>query len=136
MKEIVKNAGKVDEYDINSACTRVLVGYRIYPQTREELERRGTEYDKQKRSARVKKSDYEKRDLFVVMDERNVRDLTKIFGKDDKNKIRKLLDFTQKGGEIADPWRTRKFDVAYDEILCGCRALFEKLEQNVPRETV
>lgn len=129
MKAIVRNAGKENEYDINSASTRVFEGCRIYPCTRKELDRRGIEYDYARKSVRIRKKDYAERDMFIVMDEKNVRDLIKKFGNDDARKIRKLLDFTPDGGDVADPWRTRKFDVAFDEIERGCKALFLYLEE-------
>ena len=45
-----------------------------------------------------------------------------------RRKIRNLLDYAGRPGEeIDDPWYTREFDFALQEIDCGCHALFEAL---------
>lgn len=77
---------------------------------------------------RLKKEDYLKYDLFIGMDESNIRGMLEIFGKDPLNKIVKLKDFTT-GGDVADPWYTGRFDAAYDDIEAGCRALTDILKR-------
>ena len=60
------------------------------------------------------------------MDENNVRNALRIFGSDPEGKVRKLLDFAG-GGDVADPWYSRRFDEAYREILRGCEGLLSFL---------
>ena len=40
------------------------------------------------------------------------------------------MDFTGRGGDVADPWYSNRFDVAYKDIYDGCAALLEYLEKN------
>lgn len=136
MKDIVKRAGKESEYVIASSATSdEATGCHIYYPAKKELEKRGIKTD-DRRAVQLRKEDYDKYDLFVVMDERNLVNILKTFGRNDKDgKVKKLLDFTPEGGDIADPWYTDRFDIAVEEISRGCEALFAKLEQNVPRET-
>ena len=61
------------------------------------------------------------------MDDNNIRNIFRIFGADPQKKVCKLLDFTARGGNVADPWYTRDFDKAYRDIFDGCSALLETL---------
>ena len=135
MKNVVKEAGKEWAYDVGSAATsREEIGRPIYPPAQRELAKNAIPFDKTRTARQVTKGAYDKFDLFVVMDDYNYVNLLRIFGGDPDKKISKLLDYAE-GGEISDPWYTDRFDVAFNEISRGCRALFAFLEQNVPRET-
>ena len=52
-------------------------------------------------------SDYEEYDLLIGMDRANLRDMYRICGGDFMDKMRLLLDYTDRPGqEVADPWYT------------------------------
>lgn len=61
------------------------------------------------------------------MDNQNYRNIRRIFGSDPDDKIRKLMDYTDRGGDVADPWYTRRFDVTYRDIYDGCEAIVERI---------
>ena len=82
-------------------------------------------YDR--RATLLRREDYSKYDVFVGMDSRNVRNMHRIFGIDPEGKICKLLDLTRRGGDVSDPYYFGCFDVVYNDILEGCKALFLKL---------
>lgn len=133
-RDIVQKAGRGNAYHIESSATSTEeiwggVGNPVYPPAREELMRHGLQCDG-KRAVQVKKSDYNRYDLFVVMDGNNVRNIMRIFGSDKENKVHKLMDYTPRGGDVADPWYSRDFKRAYDDILLGCEGLFKYLEEN------
>ena len=71
----------------------------------------------------LQKSDYDKYDLFIGMDSANIRNMLRIFGGDPAGKVHKLMDYTTRGGDVADPWYSERFDVAYRDIYEGCTAL-------------
>jgi protein-tyrosine phosphatase len=48
-------------------------------------------------------------------------------GSDNDNKVKRLLDFTGTPGDIADPWYSGNFELAYNQIERGCRALLESM---------
>ena len=73
-------------------------------------------------------ADYRKYDLLIGMDSANVRNMTRIAGGDRAGKIRRLLDFTARPRDVADPWYTGDFETAYQNILEGCSALLDELE--------
>lgn len=130
MKDIVEKAGRGDEFFIGSAATSTEeIGNNIYPPAQSEMKKRGVPFTSHY-AVQVKKSDYDKYDLFIVMDSNNVRNILRIFSNDPQHKVHKLLEYTGSGSDVSDPWYSRRFDVAFDDIYAGCKALFEKLTEN------
>ena len=131
-KNLVSERGVEEKYFISSSATSRAeiwgdVGNPVYPPARAELLRHGIECGG-KRAVQLKKTDYEKYDLFVCMDGRNLANAGRILGGDPENKLRKLMDYTPRGGDVADPWYTDRFDVTYRDICEGCEALLAALE--------
>ena len=62
------------------------------------------------------------------MDSRNATNAKRIIGDDPEGKLRKLMDYTSRGGDVADPWYTDRFDVTYKDVFDGCEALLAALE--------
>ena len=102
--------------------------------SREELKKHGISCEG-KRAVQLKKSDYNKYDLFVAMDSMNIRNIGRIFGKDPENKVHKLMDYTDRKGDVADPWYSDRFDIAYRDIHDGCAGLLEKLACHIVPDT-
>ena len=132
-KDIVLRNGLDNEYYITSSATSSEeiwngVGNPVYPPAREELAKHGLKCDG-KRAVRLQKSDYEEYDLFICMDSNNMRNIRRIFGSDPDGKVHKLMDYTSRGGDVADPWYTDRFDITYRDILEGCKCLFEYLQK-------
>ena len=71
--------------------------------------------------------------MIIGMDEANLKNMVAVFGGDPEKKLSRLLDHTPEsdtkhhGRDVSDPWYTRKFNIAWDDINTGCTALFEKL---------
>ena len=105
------------------------VGNPVYPPAKKELLKHGISCEG-KRAVQLKKSDYNKYDLFVAMDSMNVRNIMRIFGSDKDSKVSKLLDHTDEKGDVADPWYTGRFEVTYSDIERGCKALLKELTEN------
>ena len=102
------------------------IGNPVYPPAREELKKHGIEC-KGKRARQITKGEYGDHDLFVAMDSANVRNLHRIFGSDIDNKIHKLMDYTARGGDVADPWYTGNFEITYRDVTDGCEGLLREL---------
>ena len=79
------------------------------------------------RAVQMTKSDYEKYDYLIGMDDWNIRNMIRIAGEDPDHKIRKLLSFAGSARDIADPWYTGNFDETYDDIIEGCEAFLRSL---------
>ena len=41
-----------------------------------------------------------------------------------------LLDFTERGGDIADPWYTGNFEVTFEDVWEGCQGLLQYLRES------
>ena len=72
-------------------------------------------------------ADYGRFDLLIGMEDANIRAMRRIAGGDPAGKIHKLLEYTQRGGDIADPWFTGNFDETFDDVMEGCQALLEHI---------
>jgi len=101
-------------------------GNPVYPPARAELKKHGIDCTG-KRAVQLRRQDYGKYDLLVGMDRENVRNMHRILGGDPEGKIRMLMDYTARPGDVADPWYTGNFDVTYRDIAEGCAALLEKI---------
>ena len=133
MKDMVAKQGMADMFYIASSATSTEeiwgdIGNPVYPPAREELKKHGISCEG-KRAVQLKKSDYDKYDLFIAMDSMNVRNIGRIFGNDPEGKVHKLMDYTDRKGDVADPWYSGRFDVAYRDIYEGCIALFNELNK-------
>lgn len=83
-----------------------------------------------RRSAvQITRKDYEENDYIVVMDRYNIRNLKAVIGNDDENKVYMLRDFSDKGGDVADPWYTGDFETTYQMIYEGCNGMLKKILQ-------
>lgn len=132
-KKLAAERGLDHQFIIASAATSSEeiwngIGNPVYPPARAELARHGID-SADKRAVQLQKSDYDKYDLFIGMDNANIRNMHRIFGGDPNGKIRKLMNYTGRGGDVADPWYSDRFDVAYRDIYNGCVGLLDALEQ-------
>ena len=131
LKERVKKQGREKEFEIDSCATSTEeiwngVGNPVYPPAKAELAKHGISCEG-KRAVQLTKKDYANYDLLVAMDNNNVRNIHRLLGGDPLGKVRKLMDYTSRGGDVADPWYTDRFDIAYRDIEEGCRCLLEQI---------
>ena len=123
LRKMAKEKGLSKEFLIASSATSCdELGNCVYPPVRSLLKTKGID-TLGKYSVQLKKSDYEKYDLFIGMDSANIRNMMRIFGSDPDNKIVKMMDFTSRGGDVADPWYTRDFDQTYNDIYDACKCI-------------
>ncbi len=80
-----------------------------------------------KTSVQLTKDDYDKYDYIIAMDTSNITGIFNIIKSDPKNKVSRLLDFTNHPRDIADPWYTGNFDKTYSDIYQGCSELLNTL---------
>lgn len=131
-RDLAKKQSRHQDFIVSSSATSTEeiwgdIGNPVYPPAKEELKKHGISCDG-KRAVQLKKSDYEKYDLFIAMDSMNIRNIGRIFGGDPEGKVHKLMDYTDRKGDVADPWYSDRFDIAYRDIHDGCAGLLEKLK--------
>ena len=123
MKDLVRKAGREDEFYIESAATSTEeIGNDVYPPARRKL----AEHDiscKGKTARQMTRRDYERFDLLIGMDSWNIRNMKVICGGDPDGKIHQLLDFTNRPGDVADPWYTGDFEATWRDVSEGCQCL-------------
>ena len=131
-KKMLEDENLTEKFVVASSATSTEeiwggVGNPVYPPAKAELARHGISCEG-KRAVRLQASDYEKYDLFIGMDSANVRNMNWILNGDKEGKIRKLMDYTLRGGDVADPWYSDRFDVAFRDIFEGCQCLLSQLK--------
>ncbi|MBA4688855.1 MAG: low molecular weight phosphotyrosine protein phosphatase [Candidatus Galacturonibacter soehngenii] len=125
MKDLVKKQGLQDEFYIASAATsREEIGNPVHYGTKNKLHTYGISVDG-KRAIQMTKKDYEQYDYIVGMEQRNITNIFRIIGEDKEAKVCRLLDFSDRPRDIADPWYTGDFDKTYEDVLEGCQALLK-----------
>ena len=128
MKDLVERAGLADTFSIASAATSSEeAGNPVYPPARRKLAEHGIQCAG-KTSRQLRAEDYGKYDLLIGMDGRNLRNMERICGGDPEGKIHLLMDYTDRPGEVADPWYTGDFERAWQDILEGCEGLLAHLQ--------
>lgn len=131
LKDMLRKNGREGDVSVTSSATSTEeiwngVGNPVYPPARAELAKHGIACEG-KRAVQLTRSDYEQYDLFIGMDHANLRNMHRILGGDPERKIRLLMEYTDRGGEVADPWYSDRFDIAYRDIEEGCRRLLDTL---------
>ena len=131
-KTLLKEQGVEQWFEVASSATSTEeiwngVGNPVYPPARAELEKHGIGCEG-KRAVQLQRADYDRYDCLIAMDEKNVRNMLRLLGGDPECKISKLMDYTDRPGEVADPWYTGDFEETWQDVLEGCRGLLELLE--------
>ena len=127
MKYLVKQAGISEQFTISSAATTTEeLGNDIYPNAKAELKQRGIPFEK-RRACQIRSDEYNDWDLIIAMDKENLADIEYFFGPDLEHKVRLLMSFAGEEKSVSDPWYTRNFTKAYDDIYRGCEGLLRSL---------
>ena len=126
MKDLVKKAGLEAQFHIESAATSTEeIGNSVYPPARRKLAEHGIDCTG-KTARQLTNSDYDNYDLLIGMDRANLRNMHRICGGDYAGKMHLLMDYTDRPGDVADPWYTDDFESTWRDVLAGCRGLLEK----------
>ena len=133
-KKIVKDLGKENEYEIASAATTedaIIsgIGHDIDVRSQRVMNEHGIPFN-HRQARKMVKSDYEKYDYIIGMDEENFFDMNHISAGDPERKEYKLLSFAGSMMDVDDPWYTGYFEAAYQDIYRGCEALIKKIEMS------
>lgn len=133
MKSIVSERSLSDGFYIASAATSTEeiwngVGNPVYPPAKRELAKHGISCEG-KRAVQITKADYGKYDYILGMEERNIRNILRIVGKDPEHKVKLLLDYSDHPRDIADPWYTGNFESTYRDVVEGCEGFLLYLER-------
>lgn len=123
MKKLLKEYHLEMNFQVDSKATSIEeIGNPVYPLAQKKLEEKGI-LNFSHQAHVFKKDDYDNYDYIIGMEGSNIYALMRIVSSDKEKKIRKLIDCH----DIADPWYTRDFEVAYQEIEYGCQQFLQEL---------
>lgn len=129
MKDMVKKNWLEHHFIIASAATSTEeIGNAVHWGTKNKLEEYGIS-TAGKRAVQLKKQDYDKYDYLIGMEQRNLTNMLRIIGTDPEHKIYRLLQFSDRPRDIADPWYTGNFDLTYQDIYEGCWTFLQKIAE-------
>ncbi len=133
LKDMIKHRKDRDAFIIASSATSTEEIYKgmgnpVYPPAKRELALHGINCEG-KRAVQLKAEDYNEYDIFAVMDSANYRNAKRMLNGDPEGKVKKLMSFTNKGGDVEDPWYSGDFEGVYRDITEGCKGLLKELDK-------
>ena len=129
MKDLVEKQGLGARFEIASAATSTEeLGNPVYPPARRKLAEHGIGCAGHA-ARQLRREDYDRYDYLVGMDSANLRNMRRICGGDPQEKLHLLMDFTDRPGDVADPWYTGDFESTWRDVLEGCRGLLARLTE-------
>lgn len=133
LKDILKKQGRSAEFHVESSATSNEnvwngIGSPVYPPAKAKLKSVGIACE-DKRAQVLTEKHGDEFDLFVCMDDSNVRNARRILGAKNAHKCVKLLSFVGEDGSVADPWYTGDFEATYRDIERGLKGLLSYFEE-------
>ena len=135
VRDTVRKKSLADLFSIESAATSTEeIGNPVHPGTRRKLLEHGISSREIscKQARQMTRADYDRFDYLIGMDHMNQRNVMRILRSDPQEKVHLLLDFTDRKGDIADPWYTGNFEETYRDICEGCDGLLAWLSEREP----
>ncbi len=128
LKDMVQKAGLSEAFEIASAATSSEeLGNPVYPPARRKLAENGIDCAG-KTARRIRASDYADYDLLIGFDRANLRNMERCFGGDPEGRLHLMTEYLgAPESEIDDPWYTRDFDRAWEDIAACSLGLLNAL---------
>lgn len=83
------------------------------------------------RARKMCREEYAAFDYIICMERYNIQNIMRIIGNDPEHKVQRLLDYTNRPRDIADPWYTGNFDETFDDVMEGCQAFLSYLMEHL-----
>ena len=133
MRDILRRNHMENAVHVSSAATSLEeIGNDVYPPMKSTLAAHRVPCHPHS-ARRMTQRDYEDNDILIGMDRENIRNMERIAGGDPGDKIHYLMEYAGKPGqEVSDPWYTRDFETAFQDILEGCEGLLSVLKHAFP----
>ena len=133
MRHLVAESSIEQSVLIDSCATsREEIGNDIYPPAKRCLSAHSVPFSRHA-ARQITHEDYENFDMILCMEGYNIRNLRRVLGEEimqqdaalPQPKIRRLLSH-----DVADPWYTGDFEMTYQDLIEGCRALLAQIQQD------
>ena len=130
MRDMVKAAGLSDKIVTASAATsNEEIGNPIYPPAQRVLREHGIDPGGHA-ARRMRPEDYREYDRIIGMDNENMYYMRRMWQEDPEEKLSLLMDYTDRPGEVSDPWFTRDFNATWRDVTEGCEGLLKDIREN------
>ena len=132
-KYLAKEAGAEDRFEVSSAAVSTEeIGNDIYPPAKLKLREHGIPFGPH-RAHQLTREEYEYYDKVICADFNNLTyishiahveydDIMEYFDTDEKTSL--MMQWTGIRCDVSDPWYTRDFESAYQDIYAACEAIF------------
>ncbi len=125
------------DFEIRSAATSTEeIGNPVYPPARRMLNSHGINCNGHA-ARQMNQWDYDHYDYIILMDRNNLRNLRWNIDADsykfetaarensdgERRKVSMMMDWTNRPGDVADPWYTGNFDATWRDVNEGCEGL-------------
>ena len=128
-RDMVEKRGLSAQFHIASAATsREEIGNGVYPPAKRKLASVGISCTMH-HARQVTKEDYAAYDYLLVAERYNIPNLMRQIKEDSDHKVYRLLDFSSRPRDIADPWYTGDFDITYHDITEGLEGFLAYLKK-------
>ncbi len=133
MKDRVRRLGIEEKFHIESRAMHTDEiwngkGNPVYPPAKKKLAEHGISCEG-KTAQLISRADYDTFDYLIGMDAGNMSDMRRAFGGDPQGKLSLMMDYTDRPGEVADPWYTRDFEATYRDLDEGIDGLLSYIEE-------
>ncbi len=127
-KDMLLKRGLQNKYEVSSsAISTEELGNPVHYAVKQMLKENNIPFG-ERYAVQLKKSDSDKYDLFICMDKYNLKGAKAILRDCEDAKIHLLMEYAGMQRDVADPWYTRNFNDAYEDIKTGLDGLLKKLE--------
>lgn len=126
MEKLAKDMGIAEQLQISLAAVGETSGVPLDTSIQKLLEEEGIECPLETLPL-LQNRDYDRHDLLIGMDQRDLREMYHICGGDFSDKMSLLLDFTGQPSDVIEPQKPEEFSLALDQIREGCQRLLGQL---------
>jgi protein-tyrosine phosphatase len=131
LKDMVAKRHLSDRFEIASAATSTDErGRDIYPPAQKTLQENGIPFES-RHARQITNHDGEHYDFLICMDHHNIKNARRILDEKHHHKLHLLTEYLGENRDVADPWYTRNFEKAFQDIYQGCQALLTHLIEEV-----
>ena len=126
MEKLAKDMGIAEQLQISLAAVGETSGVPLDTSIQKLLKEEGIECPLETLPL-LQNRDYDRHDLLIGMDQRDLREMYHICGGDFSDKMSLLLDFTGQPSDVIEPQKPEEFSLALDQIREGCQRLLGQL---------
>lgn len=126
MEKLAKDMGIAEQLQISMAAVGETSGVPLDTSIQKLLEEEGIECPLETLPL-LQNRDYDRHDLLIGTDQRDLREMYHICGGDFSDKMSLLLDFTGQPSDVIEPQKPEEFSLALDQIREGCQRLLGQL---------